>query len=287
MATLEPSLFAGHSMTARSICKRILFVDDEPSIRLTLPPVLEENGFEVRVAGTVPDALIEINSYQFDVLLSDLNIGEEGDGFLVVSAMRHLQPNCINLILTGYPAFETALQAIHNQVDDYLVKPADVESLISSMKEKLSLRANRAAASQAPVGPPDNSQLDQRLLQILRKDPRLMALSLSDEERLGQLPKLCSVLISKLKDRTEELSLHDLRLAASHGRHRKKQGYTTTLVIRDFQVVQQLMDDALEANLKGVKAADLIINLRSLQKNLHALLEKSLEAFPEANRTSA
>jgi DNA-binding NtrC family response regulator len=116
--------------------KRVLFVDDEPSIRLTLPPVLEENGFEVRSAGSVAEALVEINSQQFDVLLSDLNIGEEGDGFRVVSAMRRAQPGCITIILTGYPSFDTALEGIRHQIDDYLVKPADVEALVRSLRDK-------------------------------------------------------------------------------------------------------------------------------------------------------
>ena len=48
--------------------KRLLFVDDEPSIRLTLPPILEKAGFEVHVAESVADALFEINSFQFDAL---------------------------------------------------------------------------------------------------------------------------------------------------------------------------------------------------------------------------
>src|SRR2546430_6647636 len=119
---------------------RVLFVDDEPSIRLTLPPVLQDAGFEVRVSASVPDALFEINTNPFDVLISDLNIGEEGDGFLVVSAMRHIQPDCTNFIITGYPSFETALQAIHNQVDDYLVKPVEIESLVRSVREKVDSR---------------------------------------------------------------------------------------------------------------------------------------------------
>src|SRR5205809_8085578 len=105
---------------------RVLFVDDEPSSRLTLPPVLQEAGFEVRVSESVPDALFEINTNPYDVLISDLNIGEDGDGFLVVSAMRHVQPGCTNFILTGYPAFEAALHAMHNQDDDSVVKPAGV-----------------------------------------------------------------------------------------------------------------------------------------------------------------
>src|SRR6266536_6621518 len=118
--------------------KRLLFVDDEPSIRLPLPPVLEDYGFEVTAAGSVAEAVDKIESAHFDVLLSDLNIGEEGDGFHVVKAMRRRQPHCITLILTGYPAFESALLAIRHQVDDYLVKPADIDVLVKTINSKLS-----------------------------------------------------------------------------------------------------------------------------------------------------
>ncbi len=120
--------------------KRILFVDDEPSIRLTLPPVLQEHGFEVKTAASVSEALSEIHRARFDVLLSDLNIAEEGDGFQVVGAMRKVQPKCVTVILTGYPAFESAIQGIRHQVDDYMVKPTDVEALISNLRDKLKYR---------------------------------------------------------------------------------------------------------------------------------------------------
>ena len=126
--------------------KRVLFVDDEPSIRLTLPQVLQEYGFEVKTAGSVADALAEINSSRFDVLLSDLNISEEGDGFRIVSAMRQLQPRCVTVVLTGYPAFETAVQALRQQVDDYVVKPADLEALIGKLRERLK---NKKATAEA------------------------------------------------------------------------------------------------------------------------------------------
>ncbi len=120
--------------------KRILFVDDEPSIRLTLPPVLQEHGFEVKTAASVPEALSEIQSGRFDILLSDLNIAEEGDGFQVVGAMRKVQPRCVTVILTGYPAFESAIQGIRHQVDDYMVKPTNVEALIGNLRDKLKSR---------------------------------------------------------------------------------------------------------------------------------------------------
>lgn len=117
--------------------KRLLFVDDEPSIRLTLPPVLEDHGFAVTTAESVDDAIARMNDARFDVLLSDLNIGQEGDGFQVVSAMKKRHPGCVTIILTGYPAFESAVLAIRHQVDDYVVKPADIDILVKAIRRKL------------------------------------------------------------------------------------------------------------------------------------------------------
>ncbi|MGH9515101.1 MAG: response regulator [Terriglobales bacterium] len=83
--------------------KRILFVDDEPAIRATLPVILQRYGFNVAVASTVAEALEQIKKQEFDLLLSDLNIGGERDGYVVIRAMRDVNPDCINIVLTGYP----------------------------------------------------------------------------------------------------------------------------------------------------------------------------------------
>src|SRR4029077_10971252 len=120
---------------------RILFVDDEAGIRNTLKPILEQHGFEVTAASTVPEALEHMNHAAYDVLLSDLNIGEPGDGFTVVSAMRRIQPKARTFILTGYPDFSSALEAIRRQVDDYLTKPADIPTLVRTLKTKLQREA--------------------------------------------------------------------------------------------------------------------------------------------------
>jgi len=119
---------------------RILFMDDEPGILITMPEALRQRGFSVTAVGTVNEALSEITSAQYDVLISDLNFDHPADGFIVVSAMRRTQPNCVTLILTGFPGFESALEALRNQVDDYLIKPADVPTLVSLINEKLQQR---------------------------------------------------------------------------------------------------------------------------------------------------
>jgi DNA-binding NtrC family response regulator len=123
--------------------KRILFVDDEDSIRLTLPLVLQQRGFEVKVAGSVAEAVAKIKSNTFDVLLSDLNIGEAGDGFAVVRAIREVNAQCVAIILTGYPGFESAVEGIHHDIDDYVVKPADIDVLVATVEQRLAARGSK------------------------------------------------------------------------------------------------------------------------------------------------
>jgi DNA-binding NtrC family response regulator len=130
-----------NQIRGRQYSRSLLFVDDEATIRLTLPPILQQHGFDVQAASNVPEALDMIENHRFDILLSDLNIGEPGDGFKVVRAMRKAQPKCVTILLTGYPAFDTAVEAIHHEVDDYVVKPADIDYLVRIMNQKLATRS--------------------------------------------------------------------------------------------------------------------------------------------------
>src|SRR6185312_8104711 len=178
---------------------KVLFVDDEPGIRATLPAILGQFGFVVTPAATVPEALQLVATQQFDVLIADLNIGQPGDGFTVVSAMRRTQPTAVTFILTGYPAFETALEAIRQQVDDYLVKPADVEGMVEKIKLKLA----------GPRTPPHHLELKrltelleqnkpeifQRWLRTAKKDPQITSSNLSDEELTVHLPSIIEEVI--------------------------------------------------------------------------------------------
>ena len=128
--------------------KRLLFVDDEPSIRATLPVILRRYGFDVSLAGTVAEALQQIQAKEFDLLLCDLNIQREGDGFEVVRAMREAYPDCVIVILTGYPGLDSAIEAIHQQVDDYIVKPTSADELVAVLAEKLAARRKKETKQQ-------------------------------------------------------------------------------------------------------------------------------------------
>lgn len=125
--------------------KRLLFVDDEPGILNTLPVILRRYGFIVSVAATVKEACEQIRNLEFDLLLCDLNIECEADGYEVVRAMREANPECIVIILTGYPGLESAIEGIRLRADDCIVKPARADILVAQLAEKLAAHKGKAA----------------------------------------------------------------------------------------------------------------------------------------------
>jgi len=102
---------------------RILLADDTDDIRVAFQEGLESHGFEVAPAATVSGALRLISTESFDVLLSDLHMPDACDGFTVVNAMRHTQPNAVTLVLSSYPVLQAAMTALLLQADQVLVKP--------------------------------------------------------------------------------------------------------------------------------------------------------------------
>jgi len=262
---------------------RILLVDDEPSILLTLATILGQEGYSVATAGTVSEALRYINQEGFDALIADLNIGEPGDGFTVVSAMRRTHPECVNFILTGYPAFESALQAIRNQVDDYLVKPADVRELVKSLEAKLT--------NPRPAGPMElqslaeflrenASEIAQQTLMAMKANPQLHAVKLSDEERLDHVPGLLASIIEQLRSDTPgQPSRALLQDGARHGAMRRQQHYTESMLVEDVRMVDISIYDAVQNGLLKLDLSRLIPDLRNVNSALSTHLQESIKAF--------
>ena len=122
------------------IRKRLLFVDDERGIRETLALILLRNGFTVTLAESIQQALQQIEAQDFDLLLCDLNVERERDGYTVVRAMREVHPRCVTIILTGYPDLESAIEGIHLGVVDYITKPTNTDELVALLTEKLAAR---------------------------------------------------------------------------------------------------------------------------------------------------
>ena len=82
---------------------RVLLVDDDEVILDMTSESLKSKRFEVVAVGGVTEALKCISTASFDVLITDLHMPNAGDGFTVISAMRHSQPNALTMLLSGFP----------------------------------------------------------------------------------------------------------------------------------------------------------------------------------------
>jgi YesN/AraC family two-component response regulator len=270
---------------------RVLFVDDEAGIRETLKPILDQHGFEVTAASTVPEALELLNHVTFDVLLSDLNIGQPGDGFTVVSAMRRVQPQAATFILTGYPDFDTALQAIRSQVDDYLLKPMDVPALIHVIQQRLEKRR--------PEPPPrplkriselmreNVSQIAEQWLALVKCHPELMTIQLSDKARIDHLPQVIEELANRVDIPSDDTSARGKSAAAKHGEERAHRGYTIPLIVIEMRLLQRVLSAVLQRNLIRMDLSTVIRDMMEVGESLHEQLEFSIRGFQQGSREAA
>ena len=268
-------------MSEKSPHPRLLFVDDEEGIRLTLAALLTKNGFDVTTVATVRDALTQINCMHYDVLVCDLNVEKPGDGFVVISAMRYAQPQCVSLVLTAYPSFENAMEAIQHQVDEFFTKPADVNALVKSIKEKLQVRRSRVPVPYKRL----TTVLREHCADIVAKtdsaiksDPILSAAD-SSRPRERDLPKIMDALIEYVEFGRNGLKSEALRLGTEHGRRRKKQGYDVRMVVREFQLIDERICELMASDRMPAAPVGLITDLMKLTKGLNAFMIAALQPY--------
>lgn len=118
---------------------RVLIVDDEESVAITMQAILEMDGHDVATAASVSEATEQVQSTEYDLVLSDLRL-DDGDGLQIVAEARRRWPETICIILTGYASLDSAVKALREGAYDYLVKPCDVEELRLTVQRGLERR---------------------------------------------------------------------------------------------------------------------------------------------------
>jgi DNA-binding NtrC family response regulator len=116
---------------------RVLFVDDDEAILEMMRETLEHKGFDVITAVSVTEALKLIATERFDVLITDLHLPNPNDGFAVVTAMRHSQPDALTLLVGGYPDVKSAMDAILLEADHIILKPFEAGKFAELVHDKM------------------------------------------------------------------------------------------------------------------------------------------------------
>ena len=132
---------------------RVLIVDDEKNIRLSLGAALESMKHDVAQASNSALALNELKRFTFDVVLLDLRLSQES-GLDLIEEILRLSPRVAVILVTAYASIETAVEAMRRGAFDYLPKPCTPEQLrqVLARVEKTRKLENRVAELESRAG---------------------------------------------------------------------------------------------------------------------------------------
>lgn len=261
---------------------RILLVDDNATVRLTLGKVLEENDFKVVTAASVHEALHLIDSETFEVLLSDLHMPGAGDGLTVVSAMRHSNPKAVTLVLSGFPEMSDAAAAILMQADEILVKPLAVQSLIDTIRQHLQKEhiQPRRVESIADILEREMDQTIRDWLERVDLEKVILSVPLAGDVRALHLPQLLRDLVFRLRYPQPLGSKALISVAAAqHGVTRKQQGYSAAMMVDESRMLQVSIFQTLQNNLHSVDFSLLLVSVMAIADEVDSQLSQAMQSF--------
>src|SRR5690606_36380209 len=112
---------------------------DEAAIRRTLSTKLKRAGYDVTSAENGFEAVERLEQQMFDLMLVDLKMPGM-DGMQVVAAARERQADLAIIVLTGHGSLDTAIEALHQGIFDYLLKTTEPGQVLERVKAGLAAR---------------------------------------------------------------------------------------------------------------------------------------------------
>jgi DNA-binding response OmpR family regulator len=262
---------------------RILVVDDDKSNRDSLGMVLQFSGFDVVTAGDVNEALRQIGSQVFDVLLTDLHMPDPGDGLTVASAMRHSHPDAATFIFSGYPEMSAATAAILLQTDQVLLKPMAPGPLVETIKKQL--REGRSSSvneieNVATILERESKATADDWCKCVEHKSSFITVHLEESERCAHLPAVFRDLVHRLRHPLP-LGTHALVSAdaAEHGRVRRRQGYTAAMLVEESRMLQVSIFQTLQNNLQKVDFSLLLLDVMVIADEVDSQLAQAMTSY--------
>lgn len=279
--------------TETAAVHRVLLVDDDSAVLAMMIQGLERKRFEVVAASSVTEALRRIATENFDVLITDLHMPDPGDGFTVVSAMRHSQPNALTLLVSGYPDVQGAMAAILLEADEIVVKPFEIGRLTELVRERVANRKPIKRLDKESVGAVllrCSTSIVEAWLARAKQSSQLNRISLSDEERTGHLPKLVedlSLRLSQSSATTKDSDAVFSAAAVAHGKLRYQQGYTPAMLVHESRILQVTIFGTLQINLESLDFSLLLPDVMTIADEVDAQLTQSMDSYMKAMGKSA
>jgi len=119
---------------------RVLLVDDDPTSRLTLQTVLEAGGYNVDAAASAAEAVGKLDTGEYELVLSDLQMECPDSGLKVIAHARMMDYKPATALVTTYQNHKAAPTRRQSSL---LIKPEDIPGLLSKVADLISERATR------------------------------------------------------------------------------------------------------------------------------------------------
>lgn len=176
---------------------KILVVDDEEKICLSLKALLGIKGYAVETSQKGDSALEMLKRGGYDLLLSDIKM-PQFDGLKLLKKAKSFDPNLMVILITGYGSLESAKAAINQGAFDYLTKPIESQELLDSVNSAIKRRKEELSQRQAlALWKEKNRQLKARIsdLNALHQAAVVMASTIDLEQLLGTMIGLATKVI--------------------------------------------------------------------------------------------
>src|SRR5512146_2593766 len=115
---------------------KILVVDDEPNVLLTVQAILQQEGYDVDAVGDGAAAVDIVRARHYDLVLTDLKMPGL-DGFAVLNEVRKRSPDTVTVVMTGYGSVGSAVDAVQAGAYEYLIKPIGAPELKIAVRRAL------------------------------------------------------------------------------------------------------------------------------------------------------
>ncbi|HEY4708513.1 MAG TPA: response regulator, partial [Thermodesulfobacteriota bacterium] len=118
---------------------RILIIDDEPLMRISISDALKGDGYHVAETASGKEGIGRVKDGSFDIVITDLRLPDL-DGIEVLKSCKRASPDTFVILITAYGAVETAVEAMKYGAYDYVTKPFSMDELLLMIKRIVRLK---------------------------------------------------------------------------------------------------------------------------------------------------
>ncbi len=114
--------------------QRVLIVDDDPVIGLSIKKVLAVEGYTVFTVEEGESAIRKVGDENFDLVITDVRLPDV-NGLIVLKESRIVQPSADVVVISGYPSLEDAQESVRLGAFEYLEKPFTPDFMLNTVKK--------------------------------------------------------------------------------------------------------------------------------------------------------